>query len=211
MIRGYANGRNISYDRLHMRKMSFVLFLAALLLLIATFVRSPQTSTNPSTTISPTAFPMVNQTVLGKTTKTAGCITVNGLPDNACTPGEADARVTEDNIHTTICISGYSSSVRPPVSVTNTIKTERMQAYGDTDSKANYELDHLISLELGGCPDCIANLWPEPYNEQLGAREKDTVDNYLHKQVCNGAMTLHDAQEEIANNWVEVFMSMPKN
>lgn len=194
-----------------MKKISYTLLLVALVLLVATFARSPQTATTPSLIISPTAFPTVNQTVLGKTTKTMGCITINGLPDTACTPGEADARVTEDNIHTTICVSGYSSGVRPPVTVTNTIKTERMQAYEDTDSKANYELDHLISLELGGCPDCVANLWPEPYNGQLGAREKDTVENYLHKQVCSGAISLHDAQEEIAKNWVAVYTSMPGN
>ncbi len=191
--------------------MSFVLLLATLLLLIATFVRSPQTTTTTSPTMFPSIFPTVSQIVLGRTTKTAGCITINGLPDTACTPGEADARVTEDNIHTTICVSGYSSGVRPPVTVTNKIKTERMQAYEDTDSKTNYELDHLISLELGGCPDCVANLWPEPYNGQLGAREKDSVENYLHRQVCSDAMSLRDAQEEIAKNWVAVYTSMPGN
>lgn len=146
--------------------------------------------------------------VLGTVTKTSSCVTQNGLPDHACTPGATDTRVTQDNINSTICVSGYSASVRPPVSVTDKIKTQEMAMYGDTDSKADYELDHLISLELGGCPDCVANLWPEPYNQALGAHEKDKVENYLHKQVCSGAITLAEAQAKIANDWVSVYNSL---
>jgi hypothetical protein len=151
------------------------------------------------------------QTVLGQTTKTAGCTVSNGLPDGACTPGGISPAVTQDNIHSTICVSGYSTSVRPPESVTNKIKKERLVAYGDTDSMSDYELDHLISLELGGCPDCVSNLWPEPYANPLGAHEKDKVENYLHKEVCDGTITLHDAQEEIATDWESVYNQLPKN
>lgn len=147
---------------------------------------------------------------LGAATKTADCSAVNGLPDSACTPGATDSRVSQENIQQTICVSGYSSSVRPPTSVTNPIKTKQMAAYGDTDSKSNYELDHLISLELGGCPDCVTNLWPEPYNIALGAHEKDKVENYLHKEVCNGSISLQTAQSEIAHDWVGVYYSLPK-
>ena len=78
------------------------------------------------------------------------CTARDGLPDPTCTPGVADPRVTQANIHETICRSGYSANVRPPTSVTVPIKAERMSAYGYTDAPANYELDHLISLELGG-------------------------------------------------------------
>jgi hypothetical protein len=79
------------------------------------------------------------------------CIAINDiLPDPNCTPGATDPAVTQDNIDSTICVSGYTKTVRPPTSVTNPIKLERMQAYGFTDSKSNYELDHLIPLEVGG-------------------------------------------------------------
>lgn len=197
----------------------FLIILIVIVAIVASQMVGPhQPAISPSAAISsPTVTSMTStsvtpaQSVLGRTTKTTGCVVDNGLPDNACTPGEADPRVTQDNIHTTICVSGYSASVRPPESVTNKIKKEQLPAYGDSDSMTNYELDHLISLELGGCPDCVANLWPEPYNITLGAHQKDTVENYLHKQVCNGAMTLHDAQEEIATDWVAVYNSMPKN
>ncbi len=181
--------------------------MLTVILVVANWVLlSRQPATNPAP-VNPTA---TTQSVLGQTTKTVGCVTVNGLPDNACTPGEEDPRVTQDNIGSTICVSGYSASIRPPETVTNKIKVERMSAYGDADSLSNYELDHLISLELGGCPDCVGNLWPEPYNGALGAHQKDKVENYLHKKVCSGAISLHDAQVEIANNWEAVYASLPQ-
>lgn len=133
------------------------------------------------------------------------CIPNNGLPDPKCTPGAADPKVTRANIQQTICVPGYTEKVRPPVSVTNKIKAERMKAYEYTDAPTNYELDHLIPLELGGCPDCVANLWPEPYNIQDSARIKDKLENRLHKLVCNGTMTLEEAQMEISTDWSKYY------
>jgi hypothetical protein len=191
-----------------MKKISYAVVLAALVLLAGFLLRDPKPAQpSPTASVSPT----VTQSVLGQTTKTTGCTVTNGLPDTACTPGGIDPKVTQDNIQSTICVSGYSSGVRPAESVTNKIKKERLLAYGDSDSMSDYELDHLVSLELGGCPDCVANLWPEPYNIPLGARQKDTVENYLHKQVCNGAMSLHDAQEAVATDWESVYNQLPKN
>src|SRR6266513_1573367 len=39
--------------------------------------------------------------------------------------------------------------------------------------------------------------------------EKDRVENYLHDQVCSGAMSLKDAQTQIATNWLTVYHRMP--
>src|SRR5438445_32968 len=90
------------------------------------------------------------------------CAIVNDtLPDPKCTPGAIDPTVTQDNIDSTICVSGYTKTVRPPVSVTEPQKLESMKSYGFTDSPSNYEFDHLIPLELGGAPDDMKNLWPE--------------------------------------------------
>lgn len=73
-----------------------------------------------------------------------------------------------------------------------------------------FEIDHLISLELGGADD-VKNLWPQPYYEHPGAREKDAVENYLHAQVCKGNITLADAQKQIADDWYAIYLKMPKN
>lgn len=79
----------------------------------------------------------------------------------------------------------------------------------------NCEIDHLISLELGGKND-IKNLWPQPYCDKnakgcLGAREKDEAENYLHKQICNGKITLIEAQKAIIKDWVKVYKEWKNN
>lgn len=126
------------------------------------------------------------------------------------TPGAPDPRVTQDNIAENICNPKWSTkTVRPPASVTNKIKRQTMKSYGFTDSPAHYELDHLLSLQIGGCPDCLENLWPQAYGDQshpmtqneraawnrehsdssdvlAGALEKDLVENHIHDEICFG-------------------------
>ena len=133
----------------------------------------------------------------------SACHILNGgLPDPKCTPGAINPSVTQDNIKNTICVPGYSRTVRPPVSYTSPLKIKLMQSYGFTDSRSNYELDHLVSLEIGGNPTDVRNLWPEPGYGQYNFHIKDRFENYLHNQVCNGAMSLSQAQKEIAADWI---------
>jgi hypothetical protein len=127
------------------------------------------------------------------------------LPHHQLTPGAIDPRVTQGNIRNTICRRGYTASVRPPFKYSNAMKHRLMRIYGITASIHDYELDHLIPLELGGCPDCERNLWPQPKNVFPGANDKDEVERYLHDQVCSGEMPLAKAQREIAANWYAVY------
>lgn len=137
--------------------------------------------------------------VLGVATKTTGCVSVSGLPDHGCTPGATDPRVTQDNLFETICKKGYTATVRPPVSYTNKLKIDQIESYGYTDTNLqDYEEDHLISLELGGAPSDSANLWPE-YGGSPNA--KDKIENLCNQKVCDGLITLHDAQVQIASDW----------
>ncbi len=135
---------------------------------------------------------------VGQRTKTSGCVSANALPDPACTPGAIIARATKNQI----CEPGYSRNVR------NVTEEEKNQVYAEygirQHSAGEYEVDHLISLELGGSND-IANLWPEPAEPRPGFHEKDQVENYLHLQMCNGAISLQDAQAGIANNWMQYY------
>jgi hypothetical protein len=127
----------------------------------------------------------------------------DGLPDSACTPGAIFTNATKD----IICKSGYSRSVR---NVPTSEKDQVYAEYGITHHSAGqYEVDHLVSLELGGSND-IANLWPEAASPKPGFHEKDQVENYLHDQVCSGAISLKEAQIEIATNWLAVYNRMPK-
>jgi hypothetical protein len=72
-------------------------------------------------------------------------------------------------------------------------------------SPGDYEIDHLISLELGGS-NSIKNLWPEshrtsPWNAQV----KDRLEDKLHELVCSGQLDLKTAQQAIASNWIEAY------
>lgn len=145
---------------------------------------------------------------IGERIKISACVSVNGLPDKVCTSGDIDPRVTQDNIQQTICVKGYTQTVRPPVAYTNQLKMKQIIEYGYTDTNPkDYEEDHLISLELGGSPTSEANLWPESYTSTPTARDKDKVENYLHAQVCSGKMSLKDAQFKISNNWEEFYQT----
>jgi hypothetical protein len=125
------------------------------------------------------------------------------------TPGFPNPTITQSNISQNICNPNWStSSIRPPSSYTTNLKKQQMQQWGLSGSPAGYEEDHFISLELGGNPTDPRNLWPEPYLPKPGAREKDQVENYLHKQVCSGAMTLLQAQRAIVTDWYSVYQRM---
>lgn len=120
------------------------------------------------------------------------------LPDPRCTPGAIDPAVTQADIRQTICVSGYTSKVRPPESQTERFKFDvAYPAYGDPRADKT-ELDHLISLELGGSNDA-ANLWPE---SPPTPNPKDKVENALHRAVCDGRVTLAAAQRAIARDWM---------
>lgn len=113
-------------------------------------------------------------------------------------PGAEDTRVTQDNIATTICVPGYTRTVRPPVSYTNAIKANLFKAQHAPGKLSDYELDHMVPLELGGAPRDPANLWLEP-----NYKAKDAAENRYHDWVCSGAMTLAAAQKAIVDptNW----------
>jgi len=128
-------------------------------------------------------------------------------PDPGRTPGAANPDITQSNIRETICNHDWSTqSIRPPALYTSKLKRQQMSEWKVAGSPTDYEEDHLISLELGGSPTDPRNLWPEAYNPKPGAREKDVVENYLHKQVCAGTMTLSEAQQAIATDWYRVYL-----
>ena len=107
------------------------------------------------------------------------------------TPGVLNPAVTQASIRDTICVPGWTGTVRPPVSYTNDLKQRQMRAYGLHGALSSYQEDHLISLELGGHPTDPRNLWPEPYPR---AAAVDAIENELNRKVCSGELTLAEAQ-----------------
>ena len=130
------------------------------------------------------------------------------LPDPKCSPGATNPDVNQGNINSTICKSGWTGTIRPPVSVTEPEKRIEFKAYGIHAPLHEYELDHIISLELGGAPNSYANYYPElNYPDAHGYyhNPKDHLENALRKRVCDGKMSLQEAQQAISTNWVAAY------
>ena len=99
-----------------------------------------------------------------------------------------------------ICVSGYSKRVR---NVPVAVKREAYASYGILSHEpGEYEVDHLISLELGGS-NSLRNLWPQSFRTHpWNAYVKDALENELHRRVCAGTIDLAKAQYVISHNWV---------
>lgn len=115
------------------------------------------------------------------------------LPSPTLTPGVTNPDVTQANIHSTICVRGWTKTVRPPQSYTSALKAQQLAEYQLRGPPSAYQEDHLISLELGGDPTDPRNLWPEPYPR---AAQVDRIENELRAKVCSGELSLAQAQRE---------------
>ncbi len=120
------------------------------------------------------------------------------LPDGSKTPGDTLA-VTRDDI----CVVGYTKTVR---NVPTAVKDAVYASYGIVHhAPGEYEMDHLISLELGGS-NSVRNLWPQSYiTSPWNAHVKDKLENRIHADVCSGKLDLKAAQQEIARDWIACY------
>jgi hypothetical protein len=131
------------------------------------------------------------------------------IPDPSCTPGAINPTVTIEVLRNpefrTSCLRGHVT--------TEAQKASTYQHYGiphpahNTGVMQTCELDHLVSLELGGA-DTLDNIWPQcgPPGVVLIRRyfkQKDMVENFLAKQVRDGVMDLAEAQRGIATDWTQ--------
>ena len=127
------------------------------------------------------------------------------LPDaDGMTPGDTlDVTVSD------ICTPGYSKRVRD---VPGAVKQQVYAEYGIRSHKPHqYEIDHLISLELGGS-NSVKNLWPQSYLTQpWNAKVKDALENELHRRVCSHQVDLATAQHEIATDWIAAYRKYVHN
>ena len=144
----------------------------------------PETDTEQQvTTVTPVAAPVPSSVA---------------FPDPNLTPGDVfPVGIAQ------ICVTGYASSVR---NVTIETKEEVYAGYHITSHVAGqYEVDHLIPLELGGS-NSIRNLWPEPAEPEPGFHQKDLLENRLHELVCARSLDLATAQHAIAMNWYAAYV-----
>jgi hypothetical protein len=164
-----------------------------------------------------------------RTVSAQGPVPVIAKPRAALFPGVTNPQVTQANIKTTICKSGWTGTIRPPTSYTNALKKAQQHTLGyetpnplpkvtsaSGKTKINdltkckehsanplcWEEDFLISLELGGAPRDPDNLWPEPWFGPWNAHIKDVFETTLKNMVCDGTLGLTVAQHAIATDWV---------
>jgi hypothetical protein len=117
-------------------------------------------------------------------------------PDPKLTPGATLAVTTTD-----VCVPGYTKKVR---NVPAKVKRQVFALYRLQNVPGAYEVDHLISLELGGS-NSIRNLWPQSYTGSYNAHQKDILENRLHKLACNGSLPLEEAQRAISGDWIAAY------
>lgn len=130
------------------------------------------------------------------------------LPNRRLTPGALNPAVTQGNMRQTICVRGYTKSIRPPEEYTEKLKRHGIHRYGYSDFRLrDYEEDHLVSLELGGSPTSPRNLWPQPHHVigGWGSYAKDRLEDRLHTLVCRGRLPLDEAQRAIATDWIAAY------
>lgn len=203
--------------------------LAVLIVLLGACTSSNRPVDAPPSTV-PATVPVTVLGTVAATLPVTATVTVpltapGALPDPVYTPGATNPSVAPQTIAGTICASGWTATVRPPESYTEEVKRlETMSggtvSYGGVTYQvhgfeladptlSHYELDHLIPLELGGAPADPRNLWMQPYETPTGAaakgtgsETKDKVENSARAAVCDGRLTLADAQRLMATNWL---------
>lgn len=123
----------------------------------------------------------------------------------ADTPGAIDPAITQANIETTICRPGYSRSVRPPYAVTGPFKRRLMDLQHPGERMADYELDHLIPISLGGAPSDTRDFWLQSRHGQANAADKNVLAYVLWRLVCERRVLLRTAQQAISHDWTSAF------
>ena len=110
--------------------------------------------------------------------------------------------VRQDTIQQTICIAGYTASVRPSTTYTNRVKAKLLRERGQTQVSADeYELDHIVPLALGGHPRNLKNLMLQSWEGDDGAMRKDRLERRLQVLVCSGKLLLNEARSAIYFDW----------
>jgi hypothetical protein len=107
--------------------------------------------------------------------------------------------VTPENIDETICVKGYSSSIRPPQVYTDRVKRHLMREAGiPIEFIHDYVLDHVIPISSGGSPTDLRNLRLQPRDLSLA---KDRAENRSHQFICDGRLDLRSAQQTMYSDW----------
>jgi hypothetical protein len=118
-------------------------------------------------------------------------------------PAEAlNPDVRPETIQTTICVPGYTLSVRPSTTYMRGVEHKLLRERGlPPEAASQYELDHIVPLALGGHPRNLKNLMLQSWEGDDGAKKKDQLERRLQRLVCAGSVGLREAQAAIYFDW----------
>jgi hypothetical protein len=122
-------------------------------------------------------------------------------PNRVLTPGSVRSVEQKD-----VCTAGGADDNDPAWLIPAAVEQDVLRKYGIAGSRAkDYQLDYLIPPSLGGTPD-IQNVWPEPYsNLGWNAHVKDELETRLRQLVCEGRVSLPEAQRDISGDWIKAY------
>jgi len=145
------------------------------------------------------ATTIVHYVIAVTKSKTAGVYrATKPVPDPLLTPGFARPVSKSE-----VCTARYSDDTRV---VPGSVRRRVFQEYRLSGRQLEgYELDYLISPQLGGTDD-IRNLWPEPEAAAgWNMRVKDALEDRLRQLVCQGTINLSTAQRDLATDWISAY------
>ncbi|OAJ54693.1 hypothetical protein A6V36_20905 [Paraburkholderia ginsengiterrae] len=117
-----------------------------------------------------------------------------------------DERVTQQSVAETICRPGYADTVAPPFDELMAHKDRMLAERGiNADNGAAFALDRRVPIVLGGSPDAASNLDLLPWAGPQGERRKARAAVMLKRCVCEGKLSLAEAQAAIVGNWSVVY------
>jgi hypothetical protein len=123
------------------------------------------------------------------------------LPSHRLTPGERNPVLTRARI----CSAGFRTVKYRHVSGATSRAVYAAYGMSPRKSPCPCELDHSISIELGGS-NSRRNLWPQSYTTKpWNAHVKDALETHLHSLVCRRVVSLATAQRELSGNWIRAF------
>jgi hypothetical protein len=123
-----------------------------------------------------------------------------------------DERVTQQSIASTICRPDYVDTVSPPINVMMDHKSRLLAERGiSADAGVGYALDRHVPVLLGGSPNDPANFDLLPWAGDQGERRKARLIVRLKHCVCEGKMSLSDAQATILGNWSAAYPGFSQN
>jgi hypothetical protein len=154
---------------------------------------------NGSTAAGGAAIDVGKTVLLAPRTETSGC-RLGANPDRACSPGAYYSKLTKR----VICSPGFRTGDVRNVPQSEKFAVEKEYGLKPRHYGRTLEIDHIVSLELGGSND-IANLFPEKANAHPGYKAKDRLENRLANMVCDGAIGLRSARTRIAANWQRLY------